>query len=798
MSLSMLRRHDIVTALRVLAVVVALVAAGAPSCNRGGVRRRVIVLDVSASARSESIDDVLSRALDDLADDDELGVVAFGDGVRATEALRVSAWRARGPSALSALSTPALARASRLGMGLESAAALLRTAADDVRRDVVIVTDARATDTRDDRMRGAFALRAAGCEAAQFERVASHPAGPRVLRVRGPGSARRGDPLTVHVDGVAGAAGARLELLEDARLLAARDVLPGAFRATFLVPPRGAGERTIGARLVGAQADGEARANVVIADAARVLAFADSARTTALQIATGRDVDVRDPTLPGGEIADVAAYTAVVLDGVAARDLSPPTRAALVEHVRGGGGLLVLGGPHAYAQGGWGGGMFERMWPLLPLPPDAPPLLLYLALDGSGSMAERWPGGTGTRDHVVRAAAGELVRALRDGTVVALRRFAGGLLPPGTALVRRALDGGAATDAMVAAVAGLPAPSGATHLLPVLAEAERVAAARLTAPMHAIVFTDARSAESPTRLRAGAQALLSAGGTLTVVAPEDGAVTDVLDVLRSAGAEVRTVAAAADVARTFQQAAATAAAGGAFLDARVARAVAGASERLPGLAAPPGLLRAQRVFAAPDADVLIRTARREPLAAIRREGLGLVAAIAMRAGDPTWLPDGDGGLVRALVGVLSGSAAPELRVERRGAELYFATADDVTPSRVRWSADGAPQEADVRPEARGLWRAAVPPGVSYASLVDADGRVLGGVGLDIPAAPESFHPDAVDINELLRVAAASRPPGGTPLAPWLAGLALLLLVGAHAYAAFAGAHKAAITSPGFK
>lgn len=84
----------------------------------------------------------------------------------------------------------------------------------------------------------------------------------------------------------------------------------------------------------------------------------------------------------------------IVLDNVAASDLSDAQQQRLQQYVRDlGGGLLILGGDRAFAAGGYVGTPIDALSPLASSPP-APTNHWVLLADASGSMSEAVPGGT--------------------------------------------------------------------------------------------------------------------------------------------------------------------------------------------------------------------------------------------------------------------------------------------------------------------------------------------------------------------------------------------------------------------
>lgn len=100
--------------------------------------------------------------------------------------------------------------------------------------------------------------------------------------------------------------------------------------------------------------------------------------------------------LPGSEAAFLAP-SVIVLDNVAATELSPAQQGRLRRYVDDlGGGLVILGGDRAFAAGGYAGSVLESLSPLASTPPEPTTHWLLLA-DSSGSMAGTVPGTGATR-----------------------------------------------------------------------------------------------------------------------------------------------------------------------------------------------------------------------------------------------------------------------------------------------------------------------------------------------------------------------------------------------------------------
>ena len=101
---------------------------------------------------------------------------------------------------------------------------------------------------------------------------------------------------------------------------------------------------------------------------------------------------------PGELPTDPAAYLApsvIVLSDVAASDLSSLQQQRLRQYVRDlGGSLVILGGPRAFAAGGYAGSTLESLSPLASTPPEPTTHWMLLA-DSSGSMGGAASGSAG-------------------------------------------------------------------------------------------------------------------------------------------------------------------------------------------------------------------------------------------------------------------------------------------------------------------------------------------------------------------------------------------------------------------
>ncbi len=766
--------------LRSLAALSALAAAWGPALPVGQATTRVVLVDVSAGCDIDGVS--LAGLADGISGGDALVLATFGDGVAAGRTGGAAAWRVRfaspglPPDVPRAPSTATdVAAALRLA-ARQSAASGARGAGTGASLEVVVVGDGRSTSTAADLVAAAADLRRAGWSELTFVTAPRRELGSYVRGVRGPGRARRGEAFGILVEGVA-VAPTRLRLLRDAITIATRDVPGRPFRIDFPDVAVSPGEHVYEARIEGAAAELDerpARAHVVVAEPGRALLLSDAGAGPALVTAIGAGVD-RVPLAVADLAAELVTHEVVVVDGTP----PPATQRVIAAWVRRGGGVLLFGGRRGVVRLG---GPLAAAAPLRAAPPDDPGVFLYVALDGSGSMAQPFPGASATRDEIVRAAASAVLGERPPEVTVALRRFNDRLLPEGAApwSGRPARD----VDALHAALAALPPPAGGTMLAPVLREAAALAATRPERVRQALVFSDGRFADDPADVAAAARAVLAAGCRLTVVvdgAPGRDALIPALD---SLDVDVVLVDDAAALARALRAAAARR--GGEPLR-DVALRVTESGRSVPGLATPALASAVARRWPASAAAVWVETVGGAPVAAVRRHGEGRVAALALGSADAAFFGDADAAraCVAALRAFVERRSTTEVRVVRDGDVLLVRAAGE--PPLQAEVPDGAAGTVRVAlvPAPGGLLAAQLPPGATggVVRLLGGGGADMLSAGLDQPAAPELLREAPLDTALLSRLAAGSAPPGGAPLRPWLAGLAVLALAAAHLVAA---------------
>jgi hypothetical protein len=728
-----------------------------------------------------------------VAQDDRLAAVVFGEQARVAVApVAPDAVPDLVPDVRSSPHGTALAAALRLAAGLEPAGG-----GRAERREIVLVTDGRATDAAESLQDAALALRRAGCVAFEIRRVETVGLPSRATEVRGPGRVVAGAPFSLEVRGIAHEAGATVRLLREARPVEERRIpAPGPFRVTFARIEDSPGTVRYRAVATASPALPAPATRVVVGEPGTALVLgAGPARPQLVATLAGRarwlDV-VADP----GTLDDrLLGHGAVVVDGVPDATLGVAAVQRLERWVAGGGGLLLLGGPGGFGAGGWAGRPIDTLAPLRSRPPEDEALLLYLAIDGSGSMAHAWPGAEGApgslpRDAVVRSAAEALVRGAASDTVLTLRRFAGTLLPPGSPAIPVRMDADGRESAIRALRAFEP-PAGATALLPPLEEARALFAARPGGRRRVVLLSDARTEEPLDALTEAVGRLPPGGLTLVLPGPDDpespGA--RVRAALRAAGVAVLDAAREDDLVGVLRGVEERARVDHPIAGAARLRRAAGASGWLGATRLPPGVARRNRAWAAPDAVRLVETEEGDAVAALRRHGLGRVAALATRPGDAAWLTgDPAEDLVKALVAAVERPWRSAVRVEFAQGELHVTASGGGSQARpaaveiVR--PDGAALRAPLRPGVHGVLTAdvsrALPERDAVVRVLDAAGAAVATLGLDAPAPAEYRRPRAADLDELAALARSPDAAASVSLRPWLAALAVLCVLAGSA------------------
>ena len=286
--------------------------------------------------------------------------------------------------------------------GTDLAAALRLGAAaapGDSRKRLILISDGRATtgDVIDEAER----LKADGIP---VDVVIIDPPRGTDLAVAGidvPPVARNGEAVevTVRVSSPAETT-ARIELRREGTVIGSQDVAlqPGENPVTFIDTADGTGVLRYDVEVTGladaVTANNLGYAAVPVSGAEKVLVVdgggsADARDFASALVASGLPVDITPVDRVGG-VDDLTQYASIVLVNVDARDLGDVQTTALTAAVRDlGRGLLVVGGSHTYALGGYRDSQLEEILPVVSEildPLRRQTVAEVLAIDTSGSM----------------------------------------------------------------------------------------------------------------------------------------------------------------------------------------------------------------------------------------------------------------------------------------------------------------------------------------------------------------------------------------------------------------------------
>lgn len=142
---------------------------------------------------------------------------------------------------------------------------------------------------------------------------------------------------------------------------------------------------------------------------------------------SGIEVSIIAPEAMPDDLLSLEAFDLVMLENVGADAIPPEAQSRLAAYVTDlGGGLVMIGGPDAFASGGWRGTPIE---PLLPVRLDladklvAPEVATIFVIDNSGSMA--WPatGTTRSKQDIVNEATAMAIAQLERTDLVSVIVF---------------------------------------------------------------------------------------------------------------------------------------------------------------------------------------------------------------------------------------------------------------------------------------------------------------------------------------------------------------------------------------
>jgi hypothetical protein len=494
-------------------------------------------------------------------------------------------------------------------------------------------------------------------------------------------------------------------------------------------------------------------------------------------------------------VAEVEAADALAVSNQPWRRLGPAAAERLVRHVAEGGVLVTLGGPDAYGPGGWAGTALEAVLPLRSVPPSGETAVL-LALDASGSTGETPPDGGPTPIASLAHAATLLLESLPGSTTAAVLPFRataeGAPLAPGWV----ASGDATARDALATAVARV-VPGGGTDLVAALVAGAKVLAARPGASRRLLVLAtdgDPDHALSEASMAPARAALAAAGVEAAAVVRGDTRAAAALASVAGDPSRVAVVSATGEIPEAVLRLFARARGREELVAGPFAvTAEAGVEEGAALAALAPSRLHA--LEAAPGA-VLLATASGggghvRPFAAERRLGAGRVVSIA-------WGPALEG---PEAVPAARAAVAPLLVAWARGADRGLSAEGDERGLEIRAEAgkgsvrarrggDGTP--VDLLEAAPGVYRGPW-PGLGEEDPAPIEARVGSGPwrAVRLPARPPVERRGCgVDAPALAALAAAgggrllaagessppSKAPQRAPLAPWLALLAVALLV----------------------
>lgn len=395
----------------------------------------VVLVDASASVDAEARDRAwrqLAASLRALPADSRMTLLRFG-----AAPVEELPWQSLDSSFVHSILAAAAppARLAVQDTDSDLAAALdagLRQAEPGHDTRLVLLSDGLAT--RGDSVTALRQARDAGLPLYFLEASAPRVGDSWIADLRAPARLRAGQRLPVSVTLASQArAEARLQLLLDGELAAQQVVLltpDDPSRITLELPLPTGHAVTLEARLVVPQ-DPEPRNNrlaqIVNLDGAAPLLYVSGATAPpALAqslLAGGRELRLLAPrdlarALEAGDAG------LVVLDDIAIADVPESAWQRLHQQVtRGGTGLLILGGPQAFAAGGYRHSTLEELLPVIAEPGEPqPPAALLFVLDTSGSM-DRDEGGP-SRLALARQAMFETARRLQSRDAVGLLEFA--------------------------------------------------------------------------------------------------------------------------------------------------------------------------------------------------------------------------------------------------------------------------------------------------------------------------------------------------------------------------------------
>lgn len=196
------------------------------------------------------------------------------------------------------------------------------------------------------------------------------------------------------------------------------------------------------------------------------------------------------PSALGSDLLSLQRYDLIILDNVAASDLSTHQHKLLSRYVNDlGGGLIMVGGERSFGAGGWNGTVLEEILPLELDPPREarlPEAALVIVMDKSGSMNQPVAGTRSSQQRVANEAAALAIESLRSESLVGVVTF------DFTAHVHVPLQRNDNPKEIADKVRGIVADGG-TDLLPALETAYKMLKNAKAERKHIVCLSDGRS-----------------------------------------------------------------------------------------------------------------------------------------------------------------------------------------------------------------------------------------------------------------------------------------------------------------
>jgi len=245
----------------------------------------------------------------------------------------------------------------------------------------------------------------------------------------------------------------------------------------------------------------------------------------------GLEVDVVAPEAVPTDLLRLQAYDLVIVQNAPAEALGTESQSRLVQYVTEmGGGLVMVGGPDAYAAGGYRGGPLE---PILPLKLDLPDKLVMpaaavmLVIDCSNSMAWNVSGSGRSQQDVANEGAAAAARSLSKFDLLGCIAFNTDyeeIFP---------LDKNTDPEANARKILSIY-PHGGTNLPPALSEAYRQMRSVEAKSKHVIVLSDGVSMGKE-RIPGMVKAMVKDGIRVSTIAVGDGADADGMEAMAADG-----------------------------------------------------------------------------------------------------------------------------------------------------------------------------------------------------------------------------------------------------------------------